>query len=89
MADADCLGNCLGLVQLSRGQTGTNARDGHRPLSEGQMGCLGHNRAVDSTGEGDDTTGQLGDHGDELLGVLGGNFFRCAGFVHWLGYRFG
>ena len=52
MADADLPGQGNALVQLAPRQALAHARDRHGPIAQGKLRRLGHDRAVQSAGEG-------------------------------------
>ena len=56
VADADLPGKSDALFQLAARQACAHARHGHRPIAQGQLRRLGHDRAIQSAGEGHGAT---------------------------------
>ena len=56
VANADLPGERDALFQFAARQACAHARHGHRPLAQGQLRRLGHDRAIQSAGEGHGAT---------------------------------
>ena len=75
VANADLPGKRDALFQLAARQACAHARHGHCPIAQGQLGRLGHDRAVQSAGEGHGATAvalQQREQAVALGGKIGG-----------------
>ena len=84
VANADLPGKRDALFQLAARQACAHARHGHRPIAQGQLGRLGHDRAIQSAGEGHGATAVALQQCEQAV-AFGGKIGREGGHGSWDG----